>query len=186
MLHRPNSKNELRKPSRNRTRPHRTLHVVRALNRKGSLSSDPLPVKFDFGMKSSPATTIREFSADRVDGEPRCSRIGTEGVFDFLFGQSGGTGPSLSVDHDDLVSFALPGLGDAACRVGALEGLRRINLTDGDVISVRIPQRKLHSSGAGIRMRLFFQPVDERAKRRGQCAVPPMTQLRHRSALKKI
>src|SRR5215831_4457265 len=41
-------------------------------------------------------------------------------------------------------------------------GLGRIERTDGDVVSVRISQRELHSSSVGIHMRLF-QPADERA-----------------------
>jgi hypothetical protein len=44
-----------------------------------------------------------------------------------------------------------------------MEELGRIGRTDGDVVSVRISGRKLRSSGAGIHMRLFFQPADERA-----------------------
>jgi hypothetical protein len=45
-----------------------------------------------------------------------------------------------------------------------MEGLSRIERTDGDVISVRISERKLRSSSAGIHMWLFFQPADERAR----------------------
>jgi len=48
--------------------------------------------------------------------------------------------------------------------VGSMEGLGRIERTDGDVISVRISERKLRSSSAGIHMWLFFQPADERAR----------------------
>jgi hypothetical protein len=47
--------------------------------------------------------------------------------------------------------------------VGSMEGLGRIERTDGDVISIRISERKLHGSSAGIHMRLFFQVADERA-----------------------
>ena len=43
-------------------------------------------------------------------------------------------------------------------------GLGRIERTDGDVISVRISERKLHSSSVGIHVRLFFQPADERLR----------------------
>ena len=45
-----------------------------------------------------------------------------------------------------------------------MEGLGRIERTDGDVISIRISERKLHSSSAGIHMWLFFQPTDERTR----------------------
>src|SRR5262245_33048404 len=48
--------------------------------------------------------------------------------------------------------------------IGSVEGLDRIKRTDGDVISVRISQRKLRSSSAGVHMWLFFQPADERAR----------------------
>src|SRR6266480_2359666 len=48
--------------------------------------------------------------------------------------------------------------------VGSMKGLGRIERTDGDVISVRISERKLRSSSAGIHMWLFFQPADERAR----------------------
>jgi hypothetical protein len=41
---------------------------------------------------------------------------------------------------------------------------RMIERTDGDVISVRISERKLHSYGVSIHMWLFFQPADERAR----------------------
>ncbi len=42
--------------------------------------------------------------------------------------------------------------------------LGRIERTDGDIISVRISERKLLSSSVGIYMRLFFQPADEHAR----------------------
>jgi len=45
-----------------------------------------------------------------------------------------------------------------------IEGSGRIERTDGDVVSVRISERKLHSSSVGIYMRLFFKPADERAR----------------------
>jgi hypothetical protein len=45
-----------------------------------------------------------------------------------------------------------------------MERLGWIERTDGDAISVRISERKLRSSSAGIHMWLFFQPVDERAR----------------------
>src|SRR6266480_7112948 len=48
--------------------------------------------------------------------------------------------------------------------VGSMKGLGRIERTDGDVISVRISERKLRSSSAGIHMWLFFQPADERPR----------------------
>src|SRR6516165_8747945 len=48
--------------------------------------------------------------------------------------------------------------------VSSMGGLGRIERTDGDVISVRISERKLRSSSAGIHMWLFFQPADERAR----------------------
>jgi hypothetical protein len=44
-----------------------------------------------------------------------------------------------------------------------MEWLGRIERTDADVISVRIAERKLLSSSAGIYARLFFQVADERA-----------------------
>src|ERR1700722_456757 len=42
--------------------------------------------------------------------------------------------------------------------------LRRIKRADGDVVTVKIPERKLHRSSAGIYMWLFFQPADESAR----------------------
>jgi hypothetical protein len=45
-----------------------------------------------------------------------------------------------------------------------MEGLGRIERTDGDIISVRISERKLRSSSVGIHMRLLLQPADERAR----------------------
>ena len=45
-----------------------------------------------------------------------------------------------------------------------MERLGRIKRTDGDIVSVRIAERKLHSSSVGIQMRVFFQPADERAR----------------------
>ena len=45
-----------------------------------------------------------------------------------------------------------------------MEGLGRIERTDGDVISVRISERKLRSSSVGVHMWLFFQPADECAR----------------------
>jgi hypothetical protein len=48
--------------------------------------------------------------------------------------------------------------------VGSMEGLGRIERADSDVISVRVSERKLRSSSAGIHMWFFFQPADERAK----------------------
>src|SRR3981189_2085735 len=45
-----------------------------------------------------------------------------------------------------------------------MKGLGRIERTDGDVISVRISERKLRSSSAGIHMWLFFQPADKRPR----------------------
>src|SRR6266446_6166230 len=49
-------------------------------------------------------------------------------------------------------------------RVGSMEGLGRIERTDGDVISVEISERKLRSSSVGIHVWLFFQPADKRAR----------------------
>src|ERR1700722_4116775 len=46
----------------------------------------------------------------------------------------------------------------------ALPKSGRIERTDGDVISVGIPERKLRCSRVGIHMRLFFQKADERAR----------------------
>jgi hypothetical protein len=48
--------------------------------------------------------------------------------------------------------------------VGSMDGLGRIEHTDGDVVSVRISERKLHSPSAGTHMWLFFQPADEHAR----------------------
>ena len=48
--------------------------------------------------------------------------------------------------------------------VGSMKGLGRIERTDGDVISVRISERKLRSASAGIHMWLFFQTANERAR----------------------
>src|SRR5713226_2522091 len=45
-----------------------------------------------------------------------------------------------------------------------MKGLGRIERTDGDVISVRISERKLRRSSAGIHMWLIFQPADERPR----------------------
>src|ERR1700730_5619140 len=45
------------------------------------------------------------------------------------------------------------------CRLDG--GLER---TDGDVVAVRIAERKLRGSSAGIHVWLFFQPADERAR----------------------
>src|SRR6516164_8830968 len=45
-----------------------------------------------------------------------------------------------------------------------MEGLGRIDRTDGDVISVRISERKLCRSSVAIHMWLFFQPADEHAR----------------------
>jgi hypothetical protein len=45
-----------------------------------------------------------------------------------------------------------------------MEGSGRIERTDGDIISIRISERKLLGSSSGIYMRLFFQPADERAR----------------------
>jgi hypothetical protein len=45
-----------------------------------------------------------------------------------------------------------------------MEGLSRIERTDGDVIAVRISERKFRSSSVGIHMGLFCQPADEGAR----------------------
>jgi hypothetical protein len=44
--------------------------------------------------------------------------------------------------------------------VGSMEGLGCVERTDGDVVPVSIPERKLRGSGAGIHVWLFFQPAD--------------------------
>src|SRR5262245_5301536 len=54
---------------------------------------------------------------------------------------------------------------------GSMAGLGRVERTDGDVVSVKISERKLGGSSAGIHVWLFFQPADE------QCA--RLTKLRH-------
>src|SRR5262245_55580452 len=53
----------------------------------------------------------------------------------------------------------------AICRKlsGSAEGLACIERTDGDVVPVRISERKLPGSSAGIHMWLFFQPAHESA-----------------------
>src|SRR5262249_6439862 len=48
--------------------------------------------------------------------------------------------------------------------VGLVERLGWIKRTDCDVISVRISERKFHSSSVWIYMWLFFQPADERVR----------------------
>src|SRR5262249_33683680 len=48
-------------------------------------------------------------------------------------------------------------------------GSGRIEGTDGDVISVRIPERKLLGSSVGIHMWLFLELIDERARRWQSC-----------------
>jgi DNA-directed RNA polymerase subunit N (RpoN/RPB10) len=48
--------------------------------------------------------------------------------------------------------------------VGSMEGLGRVERTDGDVVPVRISERKLRGSSAGIHVWLFFQPADESAR----------------------
>ena len=40
----------------------------------------------------------------------------------------------------------------------------RIERADRDVVSIRISERKLHRSSAGIHMWLFLQPADESAR----------------------
>src|SRR5215471_8404255 len=49
-------------------------------------------------------------------------------------------------------------------RTISAESLDRIERTDGDVVSVWISERKLHSSGVWIHMWLFFQPTAERPR----------------------
>ena len=49
-------------------------------------------------------------------------------------------------------------------QIGSMEGLARVERADGDVVSVRISERKLRGSGAGIHVWLFFQPADESAR----------------------
>jgi DNA-directed RNA polymerase subunit N (RpoN/RPB10) len=48
--------------------------------------------------------------------------------------------------------------------IGSMEGLGRVERTDGDVVPVRISERKLLGSSAGIYVWLFFQPADESAR----------------------
>jgi hypothetical protein len=48
--------------------------------------------------------------------------------------------------------------------VGSMEGLGRVERTDGDAIPVRISERKLRRSSAGIHVWLFFQLADESAR----------------------
>jgi hypothetical protein len=48
--------------------------------------------------------------------------------------------------------------------VGSMEGLGRVERTDGDVVPVRISERKLRGSGVGIHVWLLFQPADESAR----------------------
>ena len=49
-------------------------------------------------------------------------------------------------------------------QIGSMEGSGRVERADGDVVPVRIPERKLRGSGAGIHVWLFFQPADEGAR----------------------
>src|SRR5262249_56127719 len=44
-----------------------------------------------------------------------------------------------------------------------MQGSVRIERTDGDVVPVKVSERKLHGSSAGIHMWLFFEPADESA-----------------------
>jgi hypothetical protein len=46
---------------------------------------------------------------------------------------------------------------------GSMEGLGRVQRTDGDVVPVKISERKLRGSSAGIDVWLFFQPADKGA-----------------------
>src|SRR3981081_2918645 len=48
--------------------------------------------------------------------------------------------------------------------VGSMGGVGRAERTDGDVVPVRISERKLRGSSAGIHVWLFFQPADESAR----------------------
>src|SRR3954447_10055968 len=48
--------------------------------------------------------------------------------------------------------------------VGSMAGSRRVERTDGDVVPIRISERKLRGSSAGIHVWLFFQPADESAR----------------------
>ena len=45
----------------------------------------------------------------------------------------------------------------------AMEGLGRVQRTDGDVVPVKISERKLRGSSVGIQVWLFFQPTDKSA-----------------------
>ena len=47
---------------------------------------------------------------------------------------------------------------------GSMEGLGRVERTDGDVVPVRISKRKLRSSSVAIHVWLFFQPADKSAR----------------------
>jgi hypothetical protein len=46
---------------------------------------------------------------------------------------------------------------------GSMEGLGRVQGTDGDVVPVKISERKLCGSSAGIHVWLFFQPANKSA-----------------------
>src|SRR4029453_9633026 len=46
---------------------------------------------------------------------------------------------------------------------GSMEGLGCVQRTDGDVVPVKISERKLRGSSAGIHVWLFFQPADKSA-----------------------
>src|SRR5262245_52595000 len=69
------------------------------------------------------------------------------------------------IQHGHVETFHVIAVSsDAGCRnPGSIEGSCRIERTDGDVISVRVPERELHGASVWIHMRLFFQPADQRA-----------------------
>src|SRR6266478_3237505 len=68
---------------------------------------------------------------------------------------------SVTADEDAQRCFAVVA---TECTVIPDGGLRWIERTDGDVISVRIAERKFRRSSVGIDVWLFFQPADERAR----------------------
>jgi hypothetical protein len=64
----------------------------------------------------------------------------------------------------DYAVLTVFGQAQLAGTIGAAEGLGHIECTDGDIVPIKIMERKLHRSCIGIHMWLFLQPVNERAR----------------------
>ena len=56
------------------------------------------------------------------------------------------------------------GQAQLAGTVGSAEALGHIECTDGDIVPIKIMERKLHCACIGIQMWLFLQPANERAR----------------------